>query len=48
MEIYQFVLLSKDWLMLNKKFVYILKYFEINKVAYKNNPRTHSLQQKKI
>ena len=36
--------------MLNKKFVCVLNYFKINKVnkvAPKNNPRTHSLQQNK-
>ena len=33
--------------MLNKKFVYILNYFKINKAAHKNNPWTHSLQQNK-
>ena len=33
--------------MLNKKFVYALKYFKINEAARKSNPSTHSSQQNK-
>ena len=33
--------------MLNKRFVYVLSYFTINKAAHKNNPLTHSPQQNK-
>ena len=33
--------------MLNKKFVYVLNSFKINKVAHENNPRTHSPKQNK-
>ena len=40
MKIYQLIFLSK-------MFVCILSYFKIDKVAHKNNPRTHSPQQNK-
>ena len=33
--------------MLNKKFVYVLDYFEINIAAHKNISQTHSPQQNK-
>ena len=31
--------------MLNKKFVYVLNHFKINKAAHKSNPWTHSPKQ---
>ena len=36
--------LAKNWLMWNKKFVYVLNYLKVFKAVHKNNPRTHLLQ----